>query len=75
MAGYVCPCLYLYHDGNLICYILFKHVFVGLESAVSAVRKLEQERDALIREKSAWLNRFSEDNSRLAQMLKVTKEK
>lgn len=48
------------------------------ESAMTAVRKLEQERDALIREKAAWLNRFSEDNSRLAQMLKdvaITKEK
>lgn len=38
---------------------------------MAAVRKLEAERDALVQEKAAWLTRFAEDNTRLAQMLKV----
>jgi hypothetical protein len=42
-----------------------------VESAHAAVRRLQVERDTLLREKSLWLSRISEDNSKLAGVLKV----
>jgi hypothetical protein len=41
------------------------------ESAHAAVRRLEEERDTLLREKAGWLSRISEDNTKLATVLKV----
>jgi hypothetical protein len=35
------------------------------------VRRLEEERDTLLREKAGWLSRINEDNTKLATVLKV----